>query len=187
MRRALRTSIWPPVRRAASWTVLLAGVAAAASAATPEERLAALGVELRTPGPPTANFVRAVTAGELVFLAGHISVSDDGSPLTGKLGDGLAVEQGYAAARSAAVGLLSSLKAEIGELSRVRRVVKVLGMVNCTPDFTRQSQVVNGASDLLVEVFGEAVGKHARAAVGMASLPAGAAVEVEMIVEIATE
>ncbi len=109
----------------------------------------------------------------------------DGSGyVTGKVGDGgLSVEEGYEAARLAAISLLASLKAEIGELSRVRRVVKLVGMVNSTPDFTAQPSVVNGASDLLVEVFGER-GRHARSAVGMVSLPIGITVEIEMVVEI---
>ena len=147
------------------------------------DRLAELGVELPEPSAPVANYVRATTSGNLVFLAGHIPVRPDGTRITGKLGADLTVEQGYEAARFSAIGLLASLQQEIGSLDRVTRILKVTGMVNSAPDFTEQSSVINGCSDFLVEVFGEK-GKHARAAVGMASLPVGAAVEVEMIVEI---
>lgn len=127
--------------------------------------------------------MRAVRTGHLVFLAGHIPRQADGKLVTGKLGRDLTVEQGYAAARLSAIGLLSSLKAEIGELDKVVRIVKVSGFVNSAAEFTDQSKVINGCSDLLVEVFGERA-KHARAALGMASLPLGAAVEIEMIVEV---
>lgn len=153
-------------------------------APTPEQALAEMGIELPTPGAPVANYVRAVRTGDLVFLAGHIPRGADGEVVRGKLGADYTVEQGYEAARLSAVALLASLKAEIGELDRVQRIVKVTGFVNSAPDFVDQSRVVNGTSDFLVEVFGERA-KHARAALGMASLPLGAAVEVEMIVEIA--
>lgn len=153
----------------------------------PEAVLERLGIELPTPAPPVANYVRAVRTGNLVFLAGHGPSRPDGSYVTGKVGEGgLSVEEGYAAARLTAVSLLASLKAEIGSLDKVRRIVKVLGMVNSTAEFVQQPAVINGASDLLVEVFGEN-GKHARAAVGMASLPIGISVEIEMIVEVAPE
>lgn len=150
---------------------------------TPEQRLRELGIELETPGAPVANYVRAVTTGNLVFLAGHIPRDAQGEVIRGRLGADLEVEDGYQAARRSAIALLSSLKAEIGSLDRVRRIVKVTGMVTSAPDFDQQSAVINGCSDLLVEVFGDR-GKHARAAVGMAALPVGAAVEIEMIVEI---
>ena len=146
-------------------------------------RLKTLGVVLKTPPQPTANFVRAVRTGNLVFLAGHGSRKKDGSLFTGKLGQDLNVEQGKKAARSCAIGLLSSLQAEIGDLNKVTRIVKVLGMVNAKDDFTGHSQVMNGFSDFIVAVFGQK-GKHARAAVGMGSLPGNLAVEIEMIVEI---
>ncbi len=148
-----------------------------------EARLAALGIELPVPSKPVANYVRAVTTGNLVFLAGHIPSTPEGERITGKLGDTMTVEEGYEAAQRSCVALLASLRGEIGDLNRVNRIVKVTGMVNSAPDFTEQSQVINGCSDFLVEVFGERA-KHARAAVGMASLPVGAAVEIEMIVEI---
>ena len=150
---------------------------------TPEKRLAALGIELPTPPPPVANYVRAVTTGNLVFLAGHGPLKADGTYVTGRLGKDLKLEEGYEAARLTAIALLASLKAEIGELSRVKRVVKVHGMVNSDPAFTDQPKVINGCSDLLVSIFGDR-GKHARAAVGMASLPIGIAVEIEMVVEV---
>ena len=155
-----------------------------ATAPTPEQVLETMGIELPTPGTPVANYVRAVRTGNLVFLAGHIPRGGDGEVVRGKLGDNFTVEQGYEAAKLSAIGLLASLRAEIGELDRVQRIVKVTGFVNSAPDFVDQSRVVNGTSDFLVEVFGERA-KHARAALGMASLPLGAAVEVEMIVEIA--
>ena len=155
-----------------------------ALAQTPEEKIQQLGYELFTPPAPSANFVKAVTTGNLVFLAGHGPGKADGTSIKGRLGDDLSIEQGYEAARISAVALLSSLKAEIGSLDKVKRIVKVTGMVNSTADFTDQPKVINGCSDLLVEVFGEATGKHARAAVGMVSLPGNIAVEIEMIVEI---
>jgi enamine deaminase RidA (YjgF/YER057c/UK114 family) len=166
----------------ASFIALLI-VASGALAQTPEQRLLALGITLPEAPAPVANYVRAVTTGNLVFLAGHIPRGADGEVVRGKLGSVLDVEQGQQAARLSAIALLASLKAEIGSLDRVTRIVKVTGMVNSTPGFVEQSSVINGCSDLLVEVFGER-GKHARAAVGMASLPLGAAVEIEMIVEI---
>lgn len=155
-----------------------------AAASSPEQRLAELGIELPQMPAPIANYVRSVRTGNLVFLSGHGPLKPEGGYVTGKVGKDLTVEEGYAAARLTAIALLSSLKGEIGDLGRVQRVVRVFGMVNTVPDFTDQSKVINGASDLLVEVFGER-GKHVRAAVGMVSLPIGLAVEIEMVVEIA--
>ncbi len=149
----------------------------------PEAHLKRLGIELPTPPAPVANYVRAVRTGNLVFLAGHGPLKPDGGYVTGKVGRDLTVEQGYEAARLTGISLLASLKAEIGDLSRVRRIVRVEGMVNSTPEFTDQPKVINGCSDLLVEVFGER-GRHARAAVGMASLPIGIAVEIKMVVQV---
>ncbi len=149
----------------------------------PEARLGELGIELATPSSPVANYVNAVRSGNLVFLAGKGPKKDDGEYITGKLGEDLSVEEGYQAARLVGISQLAVLKAELGNLNKVKRVVKVLGMVNATPDFGDQPEVVNGFSDLMVEVFGER-GKHARAAVGMGSLPRGIAVEVEMVVEV---
>ena len=155
----------------------------AAEADTPEQRLAALGLTLPEVPAAIANYVPAVRSGQLVFLAGQIARGPDGKFLAGKVGRDFTQAQAADAARICAVQLLAALKAEIGDLSKVKRIVRVGGFVNCTEDFTTQSQVVNGASDLLVAVFGEA-GKHARAAVGVNSLPAGAPVEVEMIAEL---
>ncbi len=149
-----------------------------------EERLAELNIELGEPTPPVANYVKAVQTGNLVFLSGHGPDRPDGGLVTGKVGSDLTLEEGQEAARLTAISLLSSLKTEIGDLNRVRRVVKVTGMVNAEPDFTRQPQVVNGFSDLMVEVFGDR-GKHARAAVGMGSLPSNIAVEIDAVVEVA--
>jgi len=151
---------------------------------TPEAVLAELGIELPTPDAPVANYVKAVTAGNLVFLAGHGPCGGLSEENTGKVGTDLTVEEGYAVARWVGVCLLASLKREIGDLSRVERIVRVFGMVNTTPDFTQHSQVINGCSDLMEEVFGPAISKHARAAVGMSSLPRDQAVEIEMIVEL---
>ena len=148
-----------------------------------EERIAELGLELRIPGVPVANYVNAVKVGDLVFMAGKGPRSGEKSFVTGKVGSDLTLDQGYEAARLAAIEQLSALKAEIGDLNRVVRIVKVLGMVNADPEFTDHSKVVNGFSDLMVEVFGER-GKHARAAVGMSSLPLGFACEVEMVVQV---
>ncbi|HJO03838.1 MAG TPA: RidA family protein [Acidobacteriota bacterium] len=149
----------------------------------PEARLKSLGVELGEPAPPVANYVGAVTTGDLVFLAGHGPTQVDGTFVTGKVGSDMTIEQGYEAARLTAVSLLTSLKKEIGDLARVRRIVRVFGMVNAIEGFGQQPEVINGASDLLVEVFGDR-GRHARAAVGMASLPRNIPVEIEMVVEI---
>ncbi len=140
-----------------------------------------LGLDL-TANPPVANYVPAVRTGNLVFLSGH-GPFQDGQLIRGKLGDDLDVDAGYQAARAVMAQLLASLRAEIGSLDRVSRIVKLLCMVNCTPDFLEHPGVANGASDLLVELFGE-TGRHARSAVGMQSLPLGMSVEIEMIVEI---
>lgn len=147
------------------------------------QKLKEQGIELFAPPKPMANYVRAVRTGNLVYLAGHGPTKADGSNITGKLGKDMTIDQGYAAARQTGIALLSSLKGEIGDLNKVKRIVKVLGMVNCTPEFTDQPKVINGFSDLMVSIFGEK-GKHARSAVGMISLPTGIAVEIEMIVEV---
>lgn len=148
-----------------------------------DQKLKDMGIILFTPGKPMANYVKAVQTGNLLFLAGHVSTRADGSGITGKLGKDLTIDQGYEAARVATVSLLSTLKAELGDLSRVKQIVKVTGFVNSTPDFGDQPKVVNGCSDMLVAVFGEK-GKHARSAVGMGALPANYAVEIELIVEV---
>ena len=150
----------------------------------PESRLEELGIELGPPPQPVANYVSAVRAGDLVFLAGHGPRLPDGGYVTGKVGPQLSLEEGYQAARLTGIALLASLKAEIGDLNKVVRIVKSTGMVNTTPDFTDHPAVINGFSDLMVDVFGEQRGKHARSAVGMNSLPIDIAVEIEMIAEV---
>jgi enamine deaminase RidA (YjgF/YER057c/UK114 family) len=154
-----------------------------ATAQTPEEKLKELKVELFKPTAPMANYVKVVRTGNLLFLSGHGPTRADGSNITGKVGRDLTTEQGYEAAKQTGIALLSTLKAEIGDLSKVKRIVKVLGMVNCTENFTDQPKVINGFSDLMVAVFGDK-GRHARSAVGMYALPSNIAVEIEMIVEV---
>lgn len=151
-----------------------------------EQRISELGYELPEPSKPVANYVNAVRTGNLVFMAGKGPSKPEGGYIQGKVGVDLSIEEGYEAARLAAVTQIAALKAEIGDLNKVVRVVKVLGMVNCASDFGDQPEVINGFSDFIVEVFGER-GKHARAAVGMGSLPRNIAVEVEMIVEVLPE
>ncbi len=148
-----------------------------------EAKLAEMGLELPAPPSPLANYVRAVQTGNLVFVAGHGPTRGGEVVFTGKLGADVDVQTGYQAARLVMLNCLSSLKEAIGDLDRVTRVVKLLGMVNCTSDFGQQPEVINGASDLLTELYGER-GRHARSAVGMAALPRGIAVEIEMIVEV---
>ncbi len=148
-----------------------------------DKKLDDLGIELMQPGAPVANYVNLVQTGNLIFLAGKGPSLPDGGYITGKVGADLSQEEGYVAARQAAIIQLSVLKEHLGDLNKIKQCVKVLGMVNCTPDYGNQPEVVNGFSDLIVEVLGER-GKHARAAVGMNSLPRNIAVEVEMIVEV---
>ena len=148
-----------------------------------EARLQELGIELPEVGAPVANFVMAVRTGNLLFLSGNGPLKSDGTWITGKVGADLTIEQGYEAARLTGIQQLAVLKDELGDLNKVKRIVKVLGMVHSDPAFTDQPKVVNGFSDLMVEVFGDK-GKHARAAVGMNSLPFGIACEIEMIVEV---
>ena len=148
-----------------------------------EKRLKELEIKLPPVAPPVANYVNVVRSGNLLFLAGKGPSPMDGLRPEGKLGREFTVEQGYRFARSTGLAMLAVLKAELGSLERVRRVVKVLGMVNSVADFTDQPKVINGCSDLFVEVFGER-GRHARSAVGMGSLPNGIPVEIEAIVEV---
>ncbi len=148
-----------------------------------DKKLKDMGIELFLPQKPIANYVKAVRTGNLIYLSGHGPTKADGTNITGKLGKDMTLEQGYEAAKQTGIALLSTLKGEIGDLNKVKRIVKVLGMVNCTADFTDQPKVINGFSDLMVGLFGEK-GKHARSAVGMISLPNNIAVEVEMIVEV---
>ncbi|RLA26790.1 MAG: RidA family protein [Gammaproteobacteria bacterium] len=149
----------------------------------PEARLKELGITLPEPPQPVANYVNGVRTGNLIFLAGKGPKRADGTEIIGKLGAGVSIEQGYEAARLTAINQLAVLKAMLGDLKKVKRIVKVLGMVNSDPNFVEQPKVINGFSDLMVAVFGER-GRHARAAVGMASLPRGQAVEIELIVEV---
>ena len=148
-----------------------------------EQRLQELGIELATPTSPMANYVNAVRTGNLLYLAGK-GPGLPGKPLpTGKVGRDLTVEQAYVHARETGLSLIAVMKAELGDLDRVKRIVKVLGMVNAIPEFGNQPEVINGCSDLFVEVFGDR-GRHARSAVGMGSLPRGIQVEIEVIVEV---
>lgn len=151
---------------------------------SPEERLQRLGLTLPAPGVPLGHYEQAVPSGSLLFLAGHLPVRDGEPQFVGKVGREWTVEEGYAASRLTALNMLATIKAALGDLGRVRRVVKVLGMVNCTEDFTRTPQVINGASDLFCELWGDN-GAHARSAVGFQQLPQGMAVEIEAIFEIA--
>lgn len=149
-----------------------------------DARIADLGIVLPTPAAPVANYVPYVISGKLVFISGQVSIGPSGL-ITGKLGADVALERGVEAAQACGVNLIAQLKSACGgDLDKVKRVVKLGGFVNCTADFMDQPKVVNGASDLMVAVFGEA-GRHARAAVGAPSLPMNAAVEVDGIFEIA--
>ena len=149
----------------------------------PEAKLKELGITLPSPPQPVANYVNGVRAGNLIFLAGKGPKYADGTEMSGKLGTDITIEQGYEGARQTAINQLAVLKTMLGDLNKVKRIVKVLGLVNCDPSFIDQPQVVNGFSDLMVEVFGEK-GKHARAAIGVASLPRGQSVEIELVVEV---
>jgi enamine deaminase RidA (YjgF/YER057c/UK114 family) len=148
-----------------------------------EAKVKELGLDLTHPSSPVANYVPAVTVGKLVYLSGQGPNRPDGSQVTGKAGSECTVDESYDAARLCGIQLLSALKEHVGSLDKVKRVVKLLGMVNATPDFADQPKVINGCSDLLVSIFGED-GKHARSAVGMGSLPGQITVEIEMIVEL---
>ena len=148
-----------------------------------DKRLKDLGVELYPPTKAMGNYVKVVRTGNLLYFAGHGPTRADNSNITGKVGKDLTLEQGYEAAKQTGIALLSTLKAEVGDLNKVKRIVKVLGMVNCSQEFMDQPKVINGFSDLMVSIFGEK-GKHARSAVGMYMLPSNIAVEIEMIVEV---
>lgn len=154
-------------------------------AGTIDARLAELGIDLPEASTPVANYVGFVQTGNLVFVSGQVTLKDGSPQYIGKLGDSISLEDGQAAARLCAINIIAQVKAACGgDLDRVQRVVKLGGFVNSTPDFTDQPKVVNGASDLMVEVFGDK-GRHARAAVSAGSLPLGVSVEVEAVVEIA--
>ncbi len=155
-----------------------------ANAQTAEEKIKSLGLQLPPVSKPIANYVKYVRSGNLIFLAGHGPTKADGTLITGKTGKDLTIEQGYEAAKVTALSLIATLKDALGgDLNKVKRIVKVNGYVNCLPDFTEQPKVINGCSDLLVQIFGDK-GRHARAAMGMVSLPSNIAVEIEMIVEV---
>ena len=147
-----------------------------------DAKLTDLNIELTKPSPPVANYVNITQSGKILFLAGKGPNKPEGGYVTGKVGQDLTVEEGYDAARLVGIAQLSVLKDYLGDLNKVKRILKVKGMVNATSDFTNHPEVINGYSDLMVEVFGES-GKHARAAVGMGSLPRNIVVEIEMIVE----
>ena len=150
-----------------------------------ERKIQAMGVELVAPSAPLANFVQVQRSGNLLFVAGHLPRKPDGEVLfAGKVGREVTVEQGYDAARLAAINCLASIRENIGDLDLVKQVLKLLVMVNAEPEFDRHFIVANGASDLLVELYGDK-GRHARSAVGMGGLPRGSCVEVEMVVEVA--
>jgi enamine deaminase RidA (YjgF/YER057c/UK114 family) len=145
-------------------------------------KLKSLGIELPSAGAPAAAYVMSAQTGNTVFLSGHIA-RRDGKVWAGKLGAGLATAEGHEAARSIAIDLIATLHAHTGDLNRVTRIVKVMSLVNSTLDYTEQHLVTNGASELFVEVFGDA-GKHARSAFGVAQIPLGACVEIELIAEV---
>jgi len=147
-----------------------------------DARLLELGITLNEPSQPVGNYVNSVRTGNLIYMAGLGPIGPNGY-IIGKLGQDLSIEEGYDAARYTAISQLTALKAEIGDLNKVKRIVKVFGMVNSIPTFTQQPAVINGFSDLMVAVFGDR-GRHARAAVGMVALPMNICVEVEMIVEV---
>jgi enamine deaminase RidA (YjgF/YER057c/UK114 family) len=150
---------------------------------TIEERLTELDLELPAAPDPTASYVSFVQSGSIAYVSGHGPMVADGSWITGKVGRDLGVDEAYEAARVTGLSLLATIRRHLCSLDRVTRVIKVLGMVNCMPDFTEQSAVVNGFSDLIIDVFGDA-GRHARSAIGVASLPMGIPVEVEAILEV---
>ncbi len=149
-----------------------------------EAKLAELGYTLPSPPPPAGNYLPATRSGNTMWLAGVGSRGPDGTAIVGKLGSDLTTEQGYAAAQRCALNLLSRMKAELGDLDNVGRILKVVGMVNSSPEFGEQARVVDGASDLFVALFGDR-GRHARSAPGMGALPGGNAVIVECVIEVA--
>ena len=152
-------------------------------AQSPNENLLKLGITLPKPAVPIANYVKFVQVGKLIYLSGHGPLLANGTYVTGKLGKDVSIEQGYEAAKSCGIALLSTLQMAVGDLSKVKRIVKATGFVNSTENFTDQPKVINGFSDLMVAVF-EDKGRHARSAVGTVSLPLNMAVEIELIVEI---
>jgi enamine deaminase RidA (YjgF/YER057c/UK114 family) len=149
-----------------------------------EARLRALKIELPAPPKPAANYVPGVVSGDLLFLSGQGPRAADGTFQCGKVGSDVSLDEAYARARLVGLGLLATARQQLGSLERIRRIVKVLGLVNAVPNFTQHPAVINGCSDLFVEVFGDA-GRHARSAIGVASLPLNISVEIEAIFEVA--
>lgn len=167
-----------------TWGLMLSGlIVSTAWSATPEKRVTEMELVLPPAASPVANYVPAVRVGNLVFLAGHIPRDHAGELMTGKVGVDVSLAEGQAAAKHTALALLATLRQELGSLDRVKRIVRVEGFVNCPPEFTQQSAVINGCSDLLIEIFGDA-GRHARMAIGAGSLPLDVSVEIAMIVEV---
>jgi enamine deaminase RidA (YjgF/YER057c/UK114 family) len=148
------------------------------------EKLAQLGLELPPPPEPKGLYRSLVVSGSLVYTSGHLPVDRSGKLITGRLGADLDVAAGYRAAQLAGLGILATLRKELGSLDRVGRVVKIFGAVNCTPDFTQQPAVINGCSELLADVFGRDAGVGARSAIGVGSLPLGVPVEIEAVFEV---
>jgi len=152
-------------------------------AQTPEQNLQKLGIVLPKPTSPIANYVKWTRTGNLIYISGSGPGKPDGKYVTGKLGRDLTIEEGAEAAKLAGINIITTIQSAVGNLSKVKRIVKALGMVNCTENFTDQPKVINGFSDLMVAVFGDK-GRHARSAVGMYALPLNMAVEIEVIVEV---
>lgn len=175
-------SQWGPL--ATFWGAASAVAQSGDVAEGPEARLKKLGIVLPAPPKPVAVYIPAVRVGNMVYASGHGPNREDGTSIQGKVGKDLTLEQGYDAARLVGINLLSSVRNTLGSLDKVVRLVKVLGLVNCTPEFAQQPKVVNGFSELMVQVFGEQAGKGARSAVGTSALPNNIAVEVEAIFEV---
>jgi enamine deaminase RidA (YjgF/YER057c/UK114 family) len=174
-----------PERIAALTPGRIGGVSPDSSQVSPEARLRELGIELPSAPQPVATYVPAVIVGNVLYAAGHTPRGPDGSAMfVGRVGDDLTLEEGREAARFVGTNILATVRGALGSLDRVARLVRTFGMVNATPDFTQQPQVINGFSDFMVEIFGEEAGKGTRAAVGMGSLPGGMAVEIETFWEI---
>ena len=150
---------------------------------TIEEKLKELGIELKTPPSPVANYIPVQQTGNLIYLSGQGPRNEFGDFISGKVGSDITAEEAYELARNTAINLVSAMKSYLGSLDKVKKIVKVFGMVNSTSDFTDHPKVINGCSDFFVEVFGDK-GRHARSAVGMGSLPNNMAVEIEIIVEV---
>ncbi len=164
-------------------TIVCLFFCAAILSQTPEENIKSKGIELPAVPKPVANYVNVVRTGNLLYLSGKGPLQKNGTYITGKVGKDLTIEQGYEAAKLTAINQIAVLKDYLGDLNKVKRIVKVFGIVNCTNEFYDQPKVINGFSDLIVEIFGEK-GKHTRSAIGVASLPMNICVEVELVVEV---